>query len=539
MTGAEGLDDPDDLTRLFAVWAAGSDGGPEVVGKLLDLALNDDTEVQVTGGIAERWDTVSDAAASALVSVLRRHDALDDPRIERAVVDLAVDDGRVGCLLRFLGPDAGKLRRELEASSEERLRLRALHAVHPIDRSVECNHRFLTDPSPLVRLEALRGHSWFDPEDAQRALTDVDPGVRAAAVRKAQWQKTPVFIAAARVETAPQVRNLYVQALVKQPLTDDVVRALLGYLADEGWVGRTAAGRLRLIDSPGVVAAVASRILVVEDEVHLSALADFPHLLEYAPELLEPLHRLRRGATAGELLGALDRLPPWEHQPWEDPADGLDVVQQGRLLHAVLGWAHGVVDSEGLSAWLAAPDDNTAAEWITEHDWFGSGPAAELLHAAVDGDLRRALAVDLGEDLLPLAHLFTARQIRAGLDPLPPRPLSRLLTEGPDRLRVRFTRGRTVVLRLHGSAAVGPRLDPLDMVLHVPCPQCGTPARVGGHPEWKYRDEDRVREFEDGYAATLTGACPACETPARTEVRISVTESRFDGPREVSWDTRS
>ncbi|GID32466.1 hypothetical protein [Paractinoplanes brasiliensis] len=538
MTNVDGLDDPDDLTRLMAIWASGSDGGPEVVGKLLDLALHDDTEVQVTGGIAERWDAVSDAAANALVSVVRRH-ALDEPRIRRAVVDLAEDDTRVGRLLQFLGPDAEPMRRELEASSEERLRLRALHAVHPVNRSVEFNHRFLADPSPLVRLEALRGRSWFDPEDAQRALTDVDADVRAAAVRKAQWQGTPAFIAAARAETVPKVRELYVQALVKQPLTDDVFRSLLGYLADDGWVGRTAAQRLRLIDNPGVVAAVASRILVFEDEAHLAALTEFPHLFEYAPELLEPLQRLRRSATNSNLLGVLDRLPQRVQHPLEDPADGLDAVQQGRLLHAVLGWADGVVESEGLSAWLAAPDDHTAAQWITEHDWFGTGPAAELLHAAVDGDLRRALSVDLGEDLLRLAHLFTARQIRAGLDPLPPRPLSRLLTEGPDRLRVRFTRGRTVVLRLYGSAAVAPHLDPIDVVLHVSCPDCGMSARLQGRPEWKYRDEDRIREFEDGYAVTLTGACPACGALVRMEVRISVTEARFDGPREVSWDARS
>jgi hypothetical protein len=197
------------------------------------------------------------------------------------------------------------------------------------------------------------------------------------------------------------------------------------------------------------------------------------------------------------------------------------------------------VESDGLAAWLAAPDDRTAAEWITEHDWFGTGPAADLLHAAIDGDLRRALAVDLGSDLLRLAHLFTARQIRAGQDPLPSRPLSRLLTEGPDLLRVRFHRGRTVVLRLHGSAFIDPLRKPADALLHMPCPDCDTSTRAQGSPEWRYRDEDRVREFEDGYAATLIGACPLCGASVRTEVRMSVTEGRFDGPREVSWDARS
>jgi hypothetical protein len=536
---AEDLNDPDDMIRLLAVGRAARDGGPELIGKLLDMALHDGAEVQTAGGVAERWDNVSDAAAGALAAVLRRH-APADQRIRRAVVDLAENDDRVGRLLYFLGPDAEPVRRELETSSEERLRARALRAVLPVDRPVELNRRFLADPSPIVRLEALRGSSRFGPEDAPRALTDASAEVRLAAVRKLQWRDTPAFVAAARVETVREVREQYVEALVDRPLTDDVFRALLGYLADDGWVGRTAARRLRLIDSPGVVAAVASRILVVDDEAHLATLAEFPHLLEYAPELWEPLQCLHRSASDGELLGILGRLPRWERSayPLEDPADGLDPVQQARLLRAVLGWAHRVVESDSLAAWLAAPDDHTAAEWITEHDWFGTGPVADLLHAAVDGDLRRALAVDLGSDVLRLAHLFTARQIRAGLDPLPPRPLSRLLTEGPDLLRVRFLRGSTVVLRLHGSAAVGPRLEPADAVLHVPCPDCGTSARVQGPPAWKYRDEDRMREFEDGYAAILVGACPACGAPVRTEVLIAVTEGRFDGPREVSWDAR-
>ncbi|WP_199514133.1 HEAT repeat domain-containing protein [Nucisporomicrobium flavum] len=540
MSLAEELDDPDDLARLLAVERAGRDGGPELIGKLLGLALHDGAEVQVTGGVAERWDSLSDAAAAALAAVLRRHPPADD-RIGRAVVDLAEDDERVGRLLQIFGPDAEPVRRELEVSSEERLRVRALRAVRPIDRPVDLNRRFLADPSPVVRLEALRGSSRFGPEDAHRALSDPSAEVRLAAVQKLQWRDTPAFLAAARVETVRTIREQYVQALVRRPLTDDVFRALLGYLADDGWAGRTAAGRLRELDNPGVVAAVASRILVVDDEAHLAALAEFPHLLEYAPEVSEPLRCLHRSATDGELLGVLDRLPLGERSPYplEDPAGGLDPAQQARLLRAVLGWAHGIVESDGLAAWLAAPDDHTAADWITEHDWFGTGPAADLLRAAVDGDLRRALAVDLGTDLLRLAHVFTARQIRAGLDPLPPGTLSRLLTEGPDLLRVRFQRGRTVVLRLHGSAAIGPRLTPATALLHVPCPGCGTPARLQGTPQWTYRDEDRVREVEDGYAAALTGACPACGGPVRTEVLLSLTEGRFDGPREVSWDARS
>jgi hypothetical protein len=94
--------------------------------------------------------------------------------------------------------------------------------------------------------------------------------------------------------------------------------------------------------------------------------------------------------------------------------------------------ALGPAASAGLRAWSAAPDDRTAAEWITDHDWFGTGAQADLLRAAVSGDVRRALAVEVvpgrPAELTRLAHLFTARQIRAGLDPLPAGRLSATLT---------------------------------------------------------------------------------------------------------------
>ncbi len=79
----------------------------------------------------------------------------------------------------------------------------------------------------------------------------------------------------------------------------------------------------------------------------------------------------------------------------------------------------GDIGVSAAKAWITAPDDHTAAQWITEHDWFGDSAQAELLHAAVDGDLPRALAVELRPgreaDLLRLAHQFTAGQIRAGM----------------------------------------------------------------------------------------------------------------------------
>jgi hypothetical protein len=205
----------------------------------------------------------------------------------------------------------------------------------------------------------------------------------------------------------------------------------------------------------------------------------------------------------------------------------------------VLRWAEAALGSEasdGLRAWTAAPDDHTAAQWIVEHDWFGDGPQAALLHAAVDGDLERALAVELrpGREagLLRMAHRFTAGQIRAGLTPITPGPLNPLLLLGPDALRV-----QSVAVALGASVRLSLALRPEEPAsLVVSCAGCGTPVRVGGDVTWRYRDDDRVAAFEDGYTGELTGSCPACGTAARREVRVSETTRRFTLERELSWD---
>lgn len=257
---------------------------------------------------------------------------------------------------------------------------------------------------------------------------------------------------------------------------------------------------------------------------------------------------MHRCTPDGRLRHVLDEVLRAKRAAYrnDDPVDGLDAVQQARLLREVLGWARCALEpdaGDGLRAWLAAPDDHTANEWITEHDWFGTGAVAELLHAAVDDDPRRALAVEVrpgrAAAVARLAYLFTARQIRAGVDPLPPGRMSPTLTHGPDALRVRFYRGAPAVLGLRHSSTIESVFGPQHAVLHVPCPSCGTPVRAEGPLEWKYRDDDRVAETEDGFAGTLVGTCPECGAAARAEVLLSVTESRFDRSREITWDVLS
>jgi HEAT repeat protein len=547
------LNSPDDYTRLRAAEDAAADGGPQLVDVLLDLALHDPTEVQTTGGMAEVWRNVSDAAAQSLKVILARRNGLDD-RIRRASFDLAEDDERVSRLLYYLGERYEPVRRELETSSEERLRVRALKAVLSYKRPAGLNRRFLADPSPLVRVEALQGGAGFSLTDLERPLTDPSPRVRLAAAKKLRWAKdSEAFVAAARVETDRQVRQAFVEGLTDRPLTEAVRHALIGYLADDdGDTGQKAAARLKLADDPGVGAAIASRILVQDDERQLATLVEYHHLLKYAPELRDLLEHVHRCTPDGWLRQVLSEVLRAERVAYgdDDPVDGLDAVRQARLLREVLGWARGALEPDagpdalgGLRAWLAAPDDRTANEWITEHDWFGTGVVAELLHAAVDGDLRRALAVEVrpgrAAAVARLAHLFTARQIRAGVSPLPPGRLSPMLTHGPNALRVRFYRGAPAVLGLRQSSPVESVFRPEHAVLHVPCPGCGTPVRAEGPVEWRYRDDDRLAESEDGFAGTLVGTCPTCGAAARAEALLSVTESRFDRSREITWDAVS
>src|SRR5262245_15187074 len=131
---ASALDSPDDMARLRAVRRAGIGGEAGLVEKLIDMALHDDTDVRVEGGMAETYENIADAAAGSLARILGRQAGID-PRIEDVARDLSLGDDRVANLLYFLGARYEPLRSALASSPEGRLRLRAAQAVLSIERT--------------------------------------------------------------------------------------------------------------------------------------------------------------------------------------------------------------------------------------------------------------------------------------------------------------------------------------------------------------------------------------------------------------------
>jgi hypothetical protein len=539
------LDSDDDLTRICAIGKAAQEAGPEFIDAMLDIALHDPTEVQTTGGVAEVWRKVSDAAAQAIKGILERQGGGIDERIRTAAFDVDIDDMRVSKLLYYLGARYEPVRRELETSVQERLRIRALKSIRPFDRPQDLSVRFLADPSPAVRIEALAGSARIPLTDLERALIDPISEVRLAAAKKLELvTDSEAVVVAARAETDPKVREVFAKSLVRYRLTERVWWTLRGYLVnDVGAIDARIAERLQRAGDTGVSAAIAARSLIDIQEQELLWMVANALLLQHVPEVRGLVEYLHRHAPVNYIRHATGRA--LEADPVSGrgmpAADGLDKVQQARLLREVLRWAEAALGSEagdGLKAWIAAPDDHTAAQWITEHDWFGDGAQAELLHAAVDGDLQRALAVELRPgreaDLLRLAHQFTAGQIRAGMVPIVPGPLNPLLLLGPDALRV-----QAVALRLREPVPLLLPFSPEEPAsLFVSCSGCGEPVQAMGEVKWLFR-HDRGAEFEDGYTGTLTGDCPACGSAARVEVRLSQSTHRFAQTRELSWDAVS
>ena len=564
MSLIDDLQSPDDMVRLLAVERAGRHGDPELVDTLLDLALNDSTEVRTTGGVAEVYQNVSDAAAQAVRSLLEPTDGLD-PRIRAAVTDLAYDDERVAKLLYYLGARYEPLRRELETSDEDRLRWRALTAVLSIHRTAELTGRFIFDPAPAVRIEATRAKAGV--ADLERLLRDPVPAVRKAAVDALRWVKdSEAYVAAARMETDPLVRHAFIDGFRYRRRDRPVQLALIGYLAHPGAIQSAAADLLARIDDPGVAAAIASRILLEGDDRSLWRLLDYAHLLAQAPELRPALEHLRRHTPDSGLHGQLATLlaAPAAAYPSPDPAAGLDPEHRARLHREALRWAVVALDPVAadraelgaldiLRGWLDAPGARLPESTV-------AGVVGECLRAAASGDLRAALdagveaAVEAARrdpagddsatvvdprravDLARLAQLFTARQIRAGVDPLPPRRLRSLLLNGPDALTV----GTTITvpslpLGLRRPRAVTPTCRPDRAAWLTRCANCAAPLRLQGPLEWKYRDDDRTVESEDGFAGFLDGTCAACAARRRVEVRLDLAISRGDGSAELTW----
>ncbi|MEU8231307.1 hypothetical protein AB0C12_17070 [Actinoplanes sp. NPDC048967] len=563
------LRSPEDMVRLRAAERAAREGGAELIGTLLDMALHDPGEVQTAGGMVEAYREVGSTAAHALKQILNREDGLDG-RVREVAFDLKEDDDSIGRLLYHLGPRYEPVREELAASDEARLRMRGLKAVLSLHRTRELTLRFLADPAPELRIEAIEGAKGVTLAELEQLLTDPVPLVRRAAAKSLRYAtQSEMYVTAACAETVPEVREAFLPGLIHRRHAEATRPALVAYLADGGYVQRSVADALTRTDDPGVAAAIASRILVHPDERWLAELVAYERLLTYVPELrglLEHLHRhTPYGWLRGQLAKALQADPA--PIPVTDPVDGLTAAQQARLLREVLRWALTALEqardsSAALRAWLDAPEGDTADQWVTDLDRPGTGVVADCLRAAASGDVRQVMAagvraaeeaarrdpapgwVRLGPDagvsraveLTRLAQLCTARQIRAGIDPLPPGPLSPMLMHGPDALRVgTHHQSPSPALELRRPYPMRSGWLPLSAVLQARCPGCGTPVRTEGPVQWLYHDDDRTAESEDGFAGTLIGACAESGAEVRAEVRITLTRRGADS-REQTWD---
>lgn len=326
---ASALDSDDDLTRLRAVHRAAS---ADLADKLIDLALHDDTDVRVEGGMAETYDNIADAAAGALAQILGHQSGVDS-RIRTIAFDLGESDGPVANLLYYLGPGAEELRQELATSPEERLRLRAAKAVLSIHRDAAQVAALLADPSPLVRREGMEaGAKLIGHETLLRLMReDPDSRVRALAVRRLRFSPavgSAPFIAAAAEETDPGVRSALLVNLTYRHPDRPTARAVAGFL-DAPLEGdrRVAADGLLKVDDPEITAVIALRVLVEPDDYVLSRLLDHRFLLKHQPRLWQFLDRRHRTCTRdGErhsLAAALRRGTPG---PGEERADPLELA---------------------------------------------------------------------------------------------------------------------------------------------------------------------------------------------------------------------
>jgi hypothetical protein len=168
------------------------------------------------GGMAEMYEHVGEAAAEALRNILSGRSE-PHPRVRETVFDLDQDDDRVATLLYYLGSLGEPLRQELMDRPEGRLRLRAARSVLSIRRTTDYVDRFLPDPDPAVRAEALDVPRNVGREaNALRLLReDPAPEVRQAAVRALRFASvgSAPFVAAAAREDDTTVRALLLDCL--------------------------------------------------------------------------------------------------------------------------------------------------------------------------------------------------------------------------------------------------------------------------------------------------------------------------------------
>jgi hypothetical protein len=327
------LRDPDENVRLVAVRTAVDEDAPEVVAALLTVALTDRAEVRTGFGLNDDVEVVGENAAWALRAILARRPGIE-PQLRAAAAQPEYDDEQVGHLLRILGSPAEQLRQDFAASPVDRLRLRALKAVPLRDRTLELTTHFVADPSPAVRAEAILAAP--EPMTVEAMLGDPDVHVRRAAGNRVR-HSAPLLVAL-RVETDPLTKAFLVRSLSGRTRDEGVLTAVVGCLTAEPRVRYEAAGVLYRVDDPGVVAAIATRILVEDGRV-LHNLLRCLHLMTYVPELRGLLARMLRHAPDDSLRFYLSRAleRPNGPPPPADPAAGLDPGQRARLRR----WAAG------------------------------------------------------------------------------------------------------------------------------------------------------------------------------------------------------
>jgi hypothetical protein len=191
----------------------------------------------------------------------------------------------------------------LEGHEDPRVRLRALKAIPPSQRTAEIRDRLVIDPDPGVRAESLNVPR-ADVELCVRLMrTDPAPVVRRAAamaVRFTQAVGSEAFIAVLPNESDPSVRAMLLSCLTYRP-RDHVNAAAIASFLDDGnrFLRSQAAQALRTVRDAGMVAGIARRIEVEDDPGVLMGLLRQPRLLAYAPQL-RPFLEQRQPRSDGE-----------------------------------------------------------------------------------------------------------------------------------------------------------------------------------------------------------------------------------------------
>jgi hypothetical protein len=349
------LSSDSDATRLEAARRAGRSGDQSLVDRLLLMALSDSGEVRWAFGLNDDSDSVSEAAADALATLVRVASGVD-PRIRSAVLDLGADDERAAYLLRALGAGYRPLCEELIGHDEPRVRRRAVPSlVSGVRQDRAFFDRLVTHPAPELRVAAL-GVPWRERDaDVVRRLflEDPDATVRRAAARilhRDRGVDATIFLDALRGADDATPLVAIADCLTYRRGDRRALLALVRLLGHPSPGVRHAAVKgLENLDDALVATAVASRLPVEPDERIWYRLLRQPGLLTHAPEL-RPLVALWRRYSPADgraptwaLTTALEAPSPSDGSARPHPAQGLDDAGRERLKVAVIRQAVEVV----------------------------------------------------------------------------------------------------------------------------------------------------------------------------------------------------